>query len=277
MQQLVEQVSSVARQAGEAIMAIYRTDFTQYSKADSSPLTEADLAAHHIICDGLAAISSLPVLSEESPAEQMKWDVRRNWNEFWLVDPLDGTKEFINKNDEFTVNIALIRDGKAVLGVVYCPPLDRLYFAAEGVGAFRQDGQGAEPTEIRVSPEPVAGETWNVVGSRRHGAEALEKFARSLGEVETVSMGSSLKLCLVAEGQAHLYPRLAPTCEWDTGAAQAIVEIAGGAVLTPDLLPLQYGQKEDLLNPYFIVCAQLNPAWGSVFTGLCTTSETEGA
>ncbi|WP_430459471.1 3'(2'),5'-bisphosphate nucleotidase CysQ [Thalassolituus sp. LLYu03] len=269
MQQLVDQVSSIARKAGEAIMAIYRTDFTKYEKADSSPLTEADIAAHHIICDGLAEISSLPVLSEESPAEQMKWDARKNWGEFWLVDPLDGTKEFINKNDEFTVNIALIRGGKAVLGVVYCPALDRLYFATEGVGAFRKDGQEAEPTEIRVSSEPVAGETWKVVGSRRHGAEALEKFAQSLGEVETVSMGSSLKLCLVAEGKAHLYPRLAPTCEWDTGAAQAVVEIAGGAVLTPALKPLEYGQKEDLLNPYFIVCAQLNPTWGTVFSALC--------
>ena len=265
---LVKQTIDIARKAGEAIMAIYKTDYKQYEKSDSSPLTEADLAAHHIIIDGLAAISDLPCLSEESgEADGIDWAQRKTWNKYWLIDPLDGTKEFINKNDEFTVNIALIENGKAVLGVVYCPPLDRLYFAEQSIGAFRQDASQTAQ-KITVAGAPKSGETWKVVGSRRHGAEALEQFSEKLGEVETVSMGSSLKLCLVAEGAAHLYPRLALTCEWDTGAAQAVVEIAGGQVLTPDLTPLMYGQKEELLNPFFIVCGQLDSAWGETFQEL---------
>jgi 3'(2'), 5'-bisphosphate nucleotidase len=267
MQPLVNQVSDIARTAGAAILEIYNTDFAQYEKSDSSPLTEADLAAHHIICDSLAKISDYPVLSEESPKEDIAWEKRRQWQTYWLVDPLDGTKEFIKKNDEFTVNIALIQNGRAVLGVVYCPPLDRMYFAAEDIGAYRQDGKG-EAVKLSVAREPQAEQPWNVVGSRSHGAEALAAFSQQLGEVNLVSMGSSLKLCLVAEGVAHLYPRLAPTCEWDTAAAQAIVEHAGGQVLTPTLEKLQYGQKEDLLNPYFIVCAKAGERWSAVFAEL---------
>jgi len=262
----VEQVIAIARRAGDAIMDIYKTDFEQYQKDDKSPLTEADLAAHNIICEFLAEHSGYPVLSEESDKESISWDKRRNWQTFWLIDPLDGTKEFINKNDEFTVNIALISQGKAVMGVVYCPPLDRIYYGSEQ-GAFRQDGE-SDPVAIHVAGEPSAGECWNVVGSRRHGAEALEKFADILGNVEMVSMGSSLKLCLVAEGKAHLYPRLAPTCEWDTGAAQAVVEAAGGVVFTPQLTPLLYGQKEDLLNPSFIVGHDISALVGKIFQNI---------
>jgi len=268
MDTLLQQVKGISEKAGDAIMAIYRTDYAQYEKEDKSPLTEADLAAHHIIIDGLKAISDLPCLSEESGEEDgITWEQRKTWNKYWLIDPLDGTKEFIKKNDEFTVNIALIENGKAVLGVVYCPPLERFYFAAEGIGAFRQD-TGNTPKTIKVAQEPKGEEAWKVVGSRSHGAEALEKFSQKLGNVDLVSMGSSLKLCLVAEGVAHLYPRLAPTCEWDTGAAQAVVEIAGGQVLRPDLESLDYGQKEDLLNPYFIVCSSLNDLWINEFVEL---------
>ena len=273
MQKLLEQTIDIARKAGDAIMAIYKTDYEQYEKSDSSPLTEADLAAHHIIIDGLKTFSEYPCLSEESgEADGIGWEQRKQWGTYWLIDPLDGTKEFINKNDEFTVNIALIENGKAILGVVYCPPLDRLYFAEKTSGAFRQDGS-QEAVKISVADAPAAGETWKVVGSRRHGAEALEKFAEQLGDVETVSMGSSLKLCLVAEGVAHLYPRLALTCEWDTGAAQAVVEIAGGQVLAPsvstgELSPLMYGQKEELLNPFFIVCGPVSDIWQSTFIAL---------
>lgn len=273
MNELLEQSIDIARKAGDAIMAIYKTDYEQYEKSDSSPLTEADLAAHHIIIDGLKEISEYPCLSEESgEADGIDWAQRQDWGTYWLIDPLDGTKEFINKNDEFTVNIALIENGKAVLGVVYCPPLDRLYFAEISTGAFRQDGTGVAK-KISVVDAPATGETWKVVGSRRHGAEALEKFAEQLGDVETVSMGSSLKLCLVAEGAAHLYPRLALTCEWDTGAAQAVVEIAGGQVLAPniatgELSPLMYGQKEALLNPFFIVCGPVSDIWQSTFVAL---------
>ena len=273
MQKLLEQTIDIARKAGDAIMAIYKTDYEQYEKSDSSPLTEADLAAHHIIIDGLKTFSEYPCLSEESgEADGIGWEQRKQWGTYWLIDPLDGTKEFINKNDEFTVNIALIENGKAILGVVYCPPLDRLYFAEKTSGAFRQDGS-QEAVKISVADAPAEGEAWKVVGSRRHGAEALEKFAEQLGDVETVSMGSSLKLCLVAEGAAHLYPRLALTCEWDTGAAQAVVEIAGGQVLAPnvstgELSPLMYGQKEELLNPFFIVCGPVSDIWQSTFIAL---------
>jgi 3'(2'), 5'-bisphosphate nucleotidase len=273
MQKLLEQTIDIARKAGDAIMAIYKTDYEQYEKSDSSPLTDADLAAHHIIVDGLKAISAYPCLSEESgEADGIDWQQREQWGTYWLIDPLDGTKEFINKNDEFTVNIALIENGKAILGVVYCPPLDRLYFAEKNSGAFRQDG-AQEAVKISVADAPAGGEVWKVVGSRRHGAEALEKFAEQLGDVEMVSMGSSLKLCLVAEGAAHLYPRLALTCEWDTGAAQAVVEIAGGQVLAPslttgELSPLMYGQKEELLNPFFIVCGPVSDIWQSTFIAL---------
>lgn len=268
MQKLLEQTIDIARNAGGAIMEIYKTDFEQFEKSDSSPLTEADMAAHHIIIDGLKAISDYPCLSEESgEADGIGWDQRKDWDTYWLIDPLDGTKEFINKNDEFTVNIALIDKGKAVLGVVYCPPLDRLYYAEQSLGAFRQDGSEVAH-KISVAALPKDGEAWKVVGSRRHGAEALEKFSEQLGDVETVSMGSSLKLCLVAEGAAHLYPRLALTCEWDTGAAQAVVEIAGGQVLTPELSPLLYGQKDELLNPFFIVCGPVSDIWQSTFVSL---------
>jgi 3'(2'), 5'-bisphosphate nucleotidase len=273
MQKLLEQTIDIARKAGDAIMAIYKTDYEQYEKSDSSPLTEADLAAHHIIIDGLKAISAYPCLSEESgETDGIDWQQREQWGTYWLIDPLDGTKEFINKNDEFTVNIALIKNGKAILGVVYCPPLDRLYFAEKNSGAFRQDG-AQEAVKISVADAPVGGQVWKVVGSRRHGAEALEEFAEQLGDVEMVSMGSSLKLCLVAEGAAHLYPRLALTCEWDTGAAQAVVEIAGGQVLAPslttgELSPLMYGQKEELLNPFFIVCGPVSDIWQSTFISL---------
>ncbi len=276
MKKLLEQTLEIARKAGDAIMEIYKTDYEQYVKSDSSPLTEADLAAHHIIIDGLSAISDYPCLSEESGEDDgIDWQQRKQWGTYWLIDPLDGTKEFINKNDEFTVNIALIENGKAVLGVVYCPPLDRLYYAEKSLGAFRKDGD-QEAINIKVADVPAAGETWKVVGSRRHGAEALETFAEQLGHVEIVSMGSSLKLCLVAEGEAHLYPRLALTCEWDTGAAQAIVEIAGGQVLAPNstsnsLLSLMYGEKEDLLNPFFIVCGPISDIWQATFLQLAHT------
>jgi len=264
MQVSVEQIAVLARKAGAAIMDVYQTDFSAYEKSDSSPLTEADLAAHRIIVAGLAEISDYPILSEESDPESVDWARRSEWDTYWLVDPLDGTKEFIKKNDEFTVNIALIDNGKPILGVVYCPPLNRIYAGVAGQGAYRQDGENF-PVAIQVSSAPENDEMWKVVGSRSHGAEALEQFSAGLGCVELVSMGSSLKLCLVAEGAAHLYPRLAPTCEWDTGAAQAVVEAAGGKVLNPGLEELTYGTKEELLNPYFVVCGKVDELWAQSF------------
>lgn len=260
--ELLQAVLQIARQAGQAILDIYQQAPAQQgivSKADDSPLTAADLASHHCIVQGLQAISKLPILSEESSTEA--WEVRRAWPRYWLIDPLDGTKEFVKRNGEFTVNIALIEQHTAVLGVVYAPVLQRSYFAARGLGAYRQDGD-APAYPIAVAQR---GAVWRVVGSRSHQADSMTDFMQFLGSVDLVEMGSSLKLCLVAEGAADLYPRLAPTSEWDTAAAQCVVEQAGGQVLTPDLQTLLYNSKESILNSHFIVCASQEAAWSSFF------------
>lgn len=262
MHQLLPAAIDIAVQAGEAIMAVYRRDCATVQKPDRSPLTEADLLAHRLILSRLAALSTLPVLSEESA--QVEWAVRRTWKRYWLVDPLDGTKEFLNRNGEFTVNIALVDAGRPVLGVVHAPALKRTYFAAQGSGAFRRD-EGADTVPIRVSPGP--GPVWRVVASRSHRSAEIDGFLRFLGAVSLVSMGSALKFCLVAEGSADLYPRLGPTCEWDTAAAQCIVEEAGGAVLTDQLLPLRYNAKESLLNPHLIACGMPDARWTAFFSG----------
>jgi 3'(2'), 5'-bisphosphate nucleotidase len=255
---LINGVVDIAHGAGAKIMGIYAKDFSVYEKTDASPLTEADLAAHHSIVAGLTALSELPILSEESAT--ISWAERSQWQRYWLVDPLDGTKEFIKKNGEFTVNIALIDDGKPVFGVVYAPVLKQTYVGVQGQGAYKiSDGE-----RKAIAPRPHQGnEQWKVVGSRSHQSPEIQAFLDSLGgEAELIAMGSSLKLCLVAEGAAHLYPRLGPTSEWDTAAAQAVVEAAGGKVtvitdptkaLSTDALPLRYNQKESVLNPYFLV------------------------
>lgn len=261
---LAAQVSDIAREAGHVIMAIYQQDFAIFDKADKSPLTEADLAAHNVIVAGLKSISDLPILSEESA--DIAWSERSQWQRYWLVDPLDGTKEFIKKNGEFTVNIALIELGQPVLGVVYAPVLDSLYVGIVGEQAYKVEN--GQQSTINTAPH-VSAERWKVVGSRSHQSPEIESFLAALdGDKELVAMGSSLKLCLVAEGRAHLYPRLGPTSEWDTAAAHAVVLAAGGSVTqlsfgqTPAQAtqPLVYNQKESLLNPFFLVSAQaLNP------------------
>jgi 3'(2'), 5'-bisphosphate nucleotidase len=248
----IKQIIEIARQAGEKILEVYeREDFGTRLKSDDSPLTEADLAAHHIIVDGLKAIDpEIPVLSEESA--NIPWSERQQWTRYWLVDPLDGTKEFIKRNGEFTVNIALIEDHRPILGVVHAPVLDRTYYADQN-GAFRLNSGSTTAEEITVRPHQQA-ETWKVVGSRSHAGDSLVSFLQELGEHEMVSMGSSLKLCLVAEGAAHIYPRLGPTSEWDTAASHAVVNAAGGEVVIADSEEsLRYNTKESLLNPFFIV------------------------
>ncbi|MBU3002042.1 3'(2'),5'-bisphosphate nucleotidase CysQ [Paraglaciecola arctica] len=257
-EELIQSVIDISHQAGDKIMAIYQQDFGIYEKSDASPLTDADLAAHNCIVEGLTEVSDLPILSEESA--DISWQERNSWDTYWLVDPLDGTKEFIKKNGEFTVNIALIKDGVPVFGVVYAPVLKQTYVGILGKGAFKITAG------VRADISPKAwtkGETWKIVGSRSHQSPEIQALLDSLeGDTELVAMGSSLKLCLVAEGAAHLYPRLGPTCEWDTGAAQAVVEAAGATVtiiedatdaLRADAAPLRYNQKESVLNPYFLV------------------------
>ena len=247
---MINDILAIARNAGEAILNIYERDFVTYEKSDQSPLTEADLAAHEVIVTGLKALTpNLPVLSEESSTNS--WEERKQWSKYWLVDPLDGTKEFIKRNGEFTVNIALIEDHKPVMGVVYAPVLRRFYFADEN-GAYRQD-QGSEAVKLSVAPR-IDDRPWNVVASRSHMSDETKTFIEKLGECELVSMGSSLKLCLVAEGAADVYPRFALTSEWDTAAAQCVVERAGGSVVTPEFEPLLYNTKDSFLNSFFIVC-----------------------
>ena len=254
----ISDVCGLAREAGAAIMAVYQGEHEVELKADDSPLTAADRAAHAVIVEGLRALApQIPVLSEEDCA--ISFEERCDWSRYWLVDPLDGTKEFIKRNGEFTVNIALVEDGQPVLGVVFAPALDVLYFAQRGAGAFRQEGAG-EAVAIHVRPHR-AGEPWRVVASRSHLGEEVGRFLECLGEHELVSMGSSLKLCLVAEGRAHLYPRLGPTSEWDTAAAHCVVDEAGGRVLDTDLQPLAYNTKDSLLNPYFMVSTDTDERW----------------
>lgn len=269
----LEQLNQLCLQAGEAIMAVYQQqgEIDVQAKADSSPLTEADLAAHRILSRGLPDIlANTPVLSEEG--ELPSFTERQSWQRYWLVDPLDGTKEFINRNGEFTVNVALIENGRPIAGVVYVPVQNIGYSALIQDGqsfATKWQGQNTQAITSRsLNGRGSAGEPMVVVGSRRHGAEALDSLIESLkskmGQVELQSMGSSLKLCLVAEGQADLYPRLAPTCEWDTAAAHAIVIAAGGEVYGPDLKPLQYNQKDSLLNPNFYVVADPQQDWSAL-------------
>lgn len=246
----ISELEPIARAAGRAIMTIYRQPFTVEYKQDESPLTAADKGAHELIAAALATLTpDIPVLSEESGPEVMA--ERLGWSRYWLVDPLDGTKEFVARNGEFTVNIALIEDGKPVWGLVYAPVPDRLWYGGKGLGAWRIDESGTAAIKTHAH---VEGEAWKVVGSRNHLSQATRDYLAPLGEIELVSMGSSLKFCIIAEGGAELYPRLAPTCEWDTAAAQAVLEGAGGTVTQLDGEPLRYN-KPDILNPWFVAKA----------------------
>ena len=256
MQEFIQPLREIMAEASHAILEVYRRDFSVVEKEDKSPLTEADVKAHDIIFAGLQALSSIPILSEEG--KEIPWEERRHWERYWLVDPIDGTKEFIKKNDEFTVNIALIEHNIPILGVVAVPAQGVVYFGMQGTGAWKEDNDGNR-TEVRVKAPPETG--WKIVGSRSHLSETTKALAQWLPDSEFVRMGSSLKFCVVAEGVADIYPRFGPTSEWDTAAAQAVVEAAGGKVLKLNLEPLRYNQKESLLNPYFIVCAEAHAAW----------------
>lgn len=254
---LIEPLLEIATRAGAAILAVYDTAFSVETKDDASPLTAADKASHETIVSALAKLTpGIPILSEESAA--ISWDERSRWSEYWLIDPLDGTKEFIKRNGEFTVNIALIRDHRAVLGIVYVPVQHRCFYGYVKGGAFERTANG-EVRAIRATP--VAQTPLRVVGSRSHRGELLDAYLARLGEHIMVSMGSSLKLCLVATGEADIYPRLGPTSEWDTAAAQAVVECAGGMVTGLDGKPIMYNTKESLLNPHFLVFGDKSRDW----------------
>jgi 3'(2'), 5'-bisphosphate nucleotidase len=265
--ELIKVMCAVAREAGAAILQVYGDeDFGVQTKSDDSPLTRADLAAHNIIVEGLQKRApGIPVLSEES--DSISFAERSSWDQYFLVDPLDGTKEFINRNGEFTVNIALIEEGVPMRGVVFVPVKDVMYIGDQHEGIATVTRAGATGS-IRVRKLDRASLT--VVASRRHGGEALEACLNVLREhfvsIETTNMGSSLKLCLIAEGEADLYPRLAPTSEWDTAAAQAVVEAAGGKVVDVELKELRYNTKDNILNPFFYVIGDTEFDWNAVLS-----------
>jgi 3'(2'), 5'-bisphosphate nucleotidase len=267
---LLEQVMDLARQAGEKILEVYNRSesFDVETKKDDSPVTEADLAAHAILDPGLVSLlDQVPVLSEESTIPS--YDIRSSWSRYWIIDPLDGTKEFIKKNGEFTVNIALVNEGVPVLGVVYVPVLNIFYCGMTGKGAIKvESGKQQQISTRNVSERSENNLPVEVVASRSHGAEKVDQMISSitdkLGPVETKNMGSSLKLCLVAEGQADIYPRLALTSEWDTAAAQAVVEAAGGKVIDIHHNVMRYNTKDDILNPFFFVIGDTGYDWESL-------------
>lgn len=240
-------VIAVARQAAAAILAVYDGEFAVQHKDDRSPLTAADLAAHRCIVSRLAELTpAIPVLSEESKDHDIA--DRRQWTRFWLVDPLDGTREFIKRNGEFTVNIALIEDGVAVFGVIQQPVTGALWHGVPGHGAFRRDG-GAD---VAIHARIPAASPLRIAASRSHRDARTQALLDALPGSEVLGCGSSLKFCRIAEGAMDLYPRFGPTSEWDTAAGQAILEAAGGAVLDPQGRPFRYNQRDTLLNGDFI-------------------------
>ncbi len=257
LKRLQDPVISLAIKAGARILDYYRYGLKVKEKEDKTPLTQADIAAHDIIEEGLQQLTpDLPILSEEST--DIPFSVRKQWSLYWLVDPLDGTREFINRTDEFTVNIALIENGKPIMGLVHAPELECCYFAARGMGAYKKAG-GNKPRRIQVKQkcrQPVI-----VAGSRAHRTVDFSRFLENIGETEVISMGSALKSCLVAEGKADIYARLGPTSEWDTAAAQCIVEEAGGLITDTNMQRLRYNTKDSLLNPHFFVFGDQTVDW----------------
>lgn len=259
---MIDALLHIVRAAGEQILAVYRSDFAVRSKADASPVTEADLRAHERIVNGLRELTPpLPIVSEES--KPPPFAERRRWSRYWLVDPLDGTREFIDRNGEFTVNIALVENGEPVLGLVGAPA-QAAVFVGDCRGArrraYRLDARGR--TTLRT--QPMRGDALRVVASRRHGGNRLEGYIDQLAgsfRVSKVAVGSSLKLCILAEGKADLYPRLGPTSEWDIAAAHAVLRAAGGDIMRSDGGVIAYNAKESFLNPEFLAFADPTFPW----------------
>jgi len=251
---LSPKICELAKEAGSAILRLYEvSDYANVllaNKSDDSPLTLADLASHHLIVNGLALLTpEIPVVSEE---DSVSLSFRKPLGCFWLIDPLDGTKEFLARNGEFTVNIALIVDGKPVWGVVYAPAMNQMFWGGSGFGSFKR--VKGDTMSITVSAPVSVGQSFRVVASKSHLNVETSLFIDKLGAVDLIQAGSSLKFCRIAEGNADVYPRLAPTCEWDTAAAHAVLEGAGGQVYGIDGVRLKYG-KPDVLNPSFIAAS----------------------
>jgi len=265
--QLLNAVNEIAIAAGSEILDVYNSDqaIEVSTKQDDSPLTDADRRAHLLIVDRLNRLTpDIPLLSEESDA--IDYGLRKSWQRYWLIDPLDGTKEFINRNGEFTVNIALIENGQSVAGVVHVPVTGISYFGGIGLKAWKQDANQPDSEAQSITSRPMLENSGvRIVASRRHLGEQLGalvgKIETHFGKATLLSMGSSLKMCLLAEGSADIYPRLAPTSEWDTAAAHGILSAAGGEIVDLQFRPLRYNSKPELLNPFFIAVADRAYPW----------------
>jgi len=249
----IHKISSIAKKAGDEIMKIYQQDFKVDYKADNSPLTKADIKSNDMIVESLKDLyPKIPILSEEN--KEVPYNIRKNWEYFWLIDPLDGTKEFVKKNGEFTVNIALIHKDTPVLGVIYAPTLEVLYYAQKDQGAFKQE-KNKRPQKLPIYNHPNNG-TLKVIVSKSHYNQETKDFVNDLKNqyknIEFINIGSSLKFCLIAEGKADIYPRLAPTMEWDIAAGQIIVEQTGGKILEFKIQESLKYNKQNLLNPWFV-------------------------
>jgi len=254
---LREGIIALAREAAARILVVYESDFAVERKGDQSPLTAADMAAHHCIVEGLERLTpDIPVLSEES-AEDVPALVRRRWSRLWLVDPLDGTREFVKRNGEFTVNIALVDDGVPILSVVQAPVTGALWHAARGRGAFRREGTSDIPLATRIPALPPL----RVAASRSHADPRSAALVQRIGHVDLMPLGSSLKFCRIAEGGMDVYPRFGPTSEWDTAAGQCVLEAAGGIVIDPRGRPLRYNQRDTILNGDFLALGDPGLPW----------------
>ena len=259
----LDRVMPIARAAGAIVMEVYATSFQVATKADASPVTEADLVAHRLIVAALGELTpQLPVLSEEQ--SQVPWAERARWPRYWLVDPLDGTREFVSRNGEFTVNIALVDGHVPVLGVVHVPVSDISYLGLPGTGAWRRHGEGSA---VVIHAATAAATPLRVVGSRSHRGDSLAGFLERVGAHELIAIGSSLKFCRVAEGTADVYPRLGPSSEWDTAAGHAVVAAAGGTVSRLDGAPLEYNTRAELLNPLFVAYGPTDRDWCVLLRG----------
>ena len=248
LDKVLEDLVDISRKAGNEILDVYKDSFEITLKEDLSPLTDADKRSNEVIISKLKSIyPGIPILSEEE--KEVQFSARKSWEMFWLIDPLDGTKEFVKRNGEFTVNIALIKNQLPIAGVVYAPTKNIFWYGAENIGSYKlEEGSKAKRIEVNQSTDsPV-----KVVTSRSHPSAKLESYLKRFSEYEIVHMGSSLKICLVADGTAHVYPRLGPTMEWDSGAGHAVLKFAGGELLdTETSVELKYN-KEILRNPDFI-------------------------
>jgi len=258
--ELIEQLIEISKDAGKAILEVYNSNFGHQIKEDLSPLTKADTLSNNIICERLKVITpDIPILSEEN--SDIPFNIRSSWEQYWLVDPLDGTKEFIKKNGEFTVNIALIENNTPIFGIIHLPVTNETYWGSSTKGSFYIKGNN-QKTKLCV--ENKIRSQVRIVASRSHPSKMLDTLLEEIGEYKIITKGSSLKFCLIAKGQADIYPRLGPTSEWDIAAGHAIVKFAGGSLVTIDREPMQYNLTENNLNPYFVVASREDIALNAI-------------